>query len=488
MKTKQLLLIVAVSVSSALMAVFGYNALHKTDKFALAYQYGGQPVRFTSYADAGKLVPAVDFTTAARLTTPGVVHVTTKSQPKRNQQRYINPFDFFNDQDAWGRQSQPTMASGSGVIISSDGYIVTNNHVVADADEISVVLNDNKTITAKVIGTDPSTDIALLKVDEANLAFIPFGNSDSLLVGSWVLAVGNPFNLTSTVTAGIVSAKGRNIKLLDDQAAIESFIQTDAAVNPGNSGGALVDISGRLVGINTAIASPNGTFAGYSFAIPANLVFKVVNDLKEYGMVQRGFLGVNIRQVDSELAKEKDLSSLNGVYVENVVKGGAAYEAGLQEGDVITKINGITVNSTAQLQEIVGQHSPGEKLDIAYERKGKEHSVATTLKNKEMGTDLLKKSNTVEVNDMLGVQFQEVTSAERRKLNIDGGVKVGKIKEGKISQYTDMKEGFIITRIDRNKVNSVADVNKLLSQKKGGVMIEGVYPDYPGTYYYAFGL
>lgn len=490
MKTKQLLLTVSISVTSALAAVFGYNALHKTEHFPLAsQQFVNQPVRYASYTSTGQPVP-IDFTYAAKLTTPGVVHVTTVSSPKRQAYHYYNPFrDFFGDDNNgfYGQQNQPVMASGSGVIISGDGYIVTNNHVVNGADEISVILNDNKKYTAKVVGTDPSTDVALLKIDEKNLPYIPFGNSDSVQVGAWVLAVGNPFNLASTVTAGIVSAKGRNINILDDNAAIESFIQTDAAVNPGNSGGALVDISGNLIGINTAIASPNGTFAGYSFAVPSNLVYKVVNDLKEYGMVQRGFLGVNIRPVDSDLASEKKLNDVTGVYIENVMKGGAASDAGLKEGDVIHKVDGIAVNSPANLQEVVGQHSPGDKLEIVYTRDGKEHVITTTLKNKEMGTDLLKKSD-IQINDLLGVEFQEVPSAEKRKLNIDGGVKVAKIKDGRISEYTDMKPGFIITRIDRAKVSSVDDVNRLLSEKKGGVMIEGVYPDYPGTYYYAFGL
>jgi serine protease Do len=490
MRTKNVVLTVALSLLSAFAAVFGYEKFFADHQLAFSPPQYSQPVRFANYNSMASQAPPADFTYAAGLSTPAVVHVTTVSNPKQGSGEYYNPFrDLFGEQFGGGLgRSGPEMASGSGVIISSDGYIVTNNHVVNDADEITVVLNDNKKYSAKVIGADPSTDLALIKIDDKDaLPFVPFGNSDSLKVGSWVLAVGNPFNLASTVTAGIVSAKGRNINILQDNAAIESFIQTDAAVNPGNSGGALVNTNGQLVGINTAIASPNGTFAGYSFAVPSNLVYKVISDLKSYGLVQRGFLGVNIRTIDSDLAKEKDLKTLSGVYLEGVSEGGAAEDAGLKEGDVIKNINGISVNTSSQLQEVVAQYNPGDKLLINYERGNNPKNATVVLKNKNLNTEMLKKGS-LEASDLLGVEFQDVNGSDKRKLGIEGGVKVVKINDGKVKRYTDMKEGFIITRIDRNKITNMQDLNTVLSQKKGGVMIEGVYPDYPGTYYYAFGL
>lgn len=452
-----------------------------------------QPVKFASLPGMTHDIPAaLDFTYAAHVTTPGVVHVMSKTMPKKQDQAY-NPFkDFFGNDFFWGvppqeNNQEPGLASGSGVIVSPDGYIVTNNHVIKGADEIEVVTFDNRKFTATLIGTDPSTDIAVIKVDQTNLPYIPFGNSDSLEVGAWVLAVGNPFNLSSTVTAGIVSAKGRNINILESQTAIESFIQTDAAVNPGNSGGALVDISGRLMGINTAIASPTGAYAGYSFAVPGNLVKKVVSDLKDFGIVQRGFLGVTIRNIDSDLAKDMSLDDLNGVYVEEVLEGSAADEAGIKQKDVIKTINGIEVNSSPKLQEVVAQYRPGDKINVAYVRGKEQKTAVITLKNKNKGTEYLTKAKT-DVSEALGVEFAELTKKEMNELGITNGVKVSSINEGRIKKYTDMRPGFIITKIDKQVVASADDVMRILEGKKGGVMIEGVYPDYPGTYYYAFGM
>ncbi|GIV33134.1 MAG: serine protease [Chitinophagales bacterium] len=454
-----------------------------------------QPMRLANYVlPVNESGQPVDFTYAAEATTDGVVHVTSKVMPKRTNNGYYNPFyDFFGDRFwGWGvppknYEPQPNISSGSGVIISPDGYIVTNNHVIRDADAIEVVLHNNKKYSATLIGTDPSTDLALLKIDETGLPYIPFGNSDSIKVGSWVLAVGNPFNLSSTVTAGIVSAKGRNINILEGQAAIESFIQTDAAVNPGNSGGALVSIDGKLIGINTAIASPTGAYAGYSFAVPSNLVKKVVYDIKEFGIVQRGFLGVTIRNIDSDLAEKDGLRDMKGVYVEDVLRGSGADEAGIQPKDVIKAINGIEVNSTPKLQEVVAQFRPGDKVKVLFERGGKEHVVEVTLKNQNKGTELMTKSK-AKVLEVLGVEFSEVSAKELKELGISNGVKVTRIMDGKIRRYTDMRENFIITRIDKQPVYSVDDVVRLLENKKGGVMIEGIYPDYPGTHYYAFGI
>ncbi len=489
MNSKTLLTLITVSVLSAVAAIGGYKALETETKHTIALQ-PEQPVRYANFTDANAVaapIPAgLDFTYAAGRSTPGVVHVTSTSTSSNQGQQFIDPFDFFGG-GGRGMQPQPRVASGSGVIISPDGYIVTNNHVISGADEVEVVLNDKQKYTAQVIGADPSTDIALLKIDAADLAFLPFANSDSVMVGQWVLAVGNPFNLESTVTAGIVSAKGRNINILEDNAAIESFIQTDAAVNPGNSGGALVNIQGQLIGVNTAIASPTGTFAGYSFAVPANLVRKVVGDLKEYGLVQRGFLGVTIRNVDVEQMKNLGLPDASGVFVNGVLEGSAADDAGLKPDDVIRAINGMQISTTSQLQETVAQFSPGDKLSVDYIRNGKLTSTTVTLKNKNLGLELLSKE-TMQVDDLLGVTFEELSEADKRELGIKAGVQVKKIHDGAIRRYTEMREGFIITRIDREPVTSQKRMVEILKSKKGGVMLEGVYPDRNGTFYYAFGM
>jgi len=333
-------------------------------------QYSGN---MTS-SSAAPITPSVssvsgnfDFTHAAEKTVNAVVHVKTTYNIR---QQSADPFlEFF-----FGRplQQEPRyqQASGSGVIISQDGYIVTNNHVIAKARDIQVVLNDKRTYSASLVGTDPNTDIALLKIEETNLPWMEFGNSDSLRVGEWVLAVGNPFNLTSTVTAGIVSAKARNINIIDSDMKIESFIQTDAAVNPGNSGGALVNTRGKLVGINTAIASQTGSYTGYSFAVPITIVNKVVSDLKMYGTVQRGLMGIQIADITDEMKKTLNLTTMQGVYVGNVIQGSAAAKAGLQIGDVIIAIDGRSISSTAELQETVGRHRPGDTIQVQYIRNG----------------------------------------------------------------------------------------------------------------------
>ncbi len=489
MNSKTLLTLITVSVLSAVAAIGGYKALETETMAPTIAIQAEQPVRYANFTDANTTaapIPAgLDFTVAAGRSTPGVVHVTSTSSRNNQAPQFIDPFDFFGG--GRGMQPQPRVASGSGVIISADGYIVTNNHVISGADQVEVVLNDKQNYTATVIGADPSTDIALLKIDAENLAFLPFANSDSVMVGQWVLAVGNPFNLESTVTAGIVSAKGRNINILDDNAAIESFIQTDAAVNPGNSGGALVNIHGQLIGVNTAIASPTGTFAGYSFAVPANLVRKVVGDLKEYGIVQRGFLGVTIRNVDIEQMKKMGLPDASGVFVNEVLEGSAADDAGLKANDVIRAINGMPIKTTAQLQETVAQYSPGDKLSVDYIRNGKLSTTNVMLKNKNLGIELLSKE-TVQVNNLLGVTFGELSEKDKRELGIKAGVQVKRINDGAIRRYTEMREGFIITRIDREPVTSEKRLMEILENKKGGVMLEGVYPDANGTFYYAFGM
>ncbi|MBL7923615.1 MAG: Do family serine endopeptidase [Bacteroidia bacterium] len=442
---------------------------------------GKAPVRTVRYE--GPVSAPADFTVSAEMTVPTVVHVTTK-YPR--QQGYGNqlfdPFNFF-----WGNPAPQQMpqqqSTGSGVIISADGYIVTNNHVVENGEEVSVTLDDKQSYTAKVIGTDPSTDLALLKVEAGNLPFATWGNSDQVKVGEWVLAVGNPFNLTSTVTAGIVSAKARNIHILPDQKfPIESFIQTDAAVNPGNSGGALVNTKGELVGINAAIASNTGSYSGYSFAIPVNIVRKVVGDLIEYGSVQRGFIGVSIRDLDAGFAREKELKTLNGVYVNGLTEGGAAEIAGLKEGDIITSINGTNIKTSPELQEQVGRYRPGDKIDVTIIRDNKEKVIPVTLRNKEGNTRVMRN----EAVSMLGASMEAASEKDLSKLGLENGVKVKELQTGKLKS-AGLREGFIITSIDNKTVKSPSDVMEYLGSKKGGVLIEGVYPNGMRAYY-GFGM
>jgi Do/DeqQ family serine protease len=441
----------------------------------------GSPVTFVS--DGPDYAPT-DFVAASESSVPAVVHVKTTfgSATSYGAQGY-NPFrDFF-----WGnpgyQNQQPSMGAGSGVILTDDGYIVTNNHVVDNATKVEVTLNDKRSFEAKVIGTDPSTDLALLKVEEKGLPFIQYGNSDEVRVGEWVLAVGNPFNLTSTVTAGIVSAKARNIHILPDQQfPIESFIQTDAAVNPGNSGGALVNTSGRLIGINTAIASNTGAYSGYSFAVPVSIVRKVVDDLLEYGHVQRAFIGVSIRDVDSELAKEKYLSTMKGVYVNGISEGGAAQDAGIKEGDVITHVGAVAVSSTPELQEQVSRHRPGDKISVTVLRGDSRKNISVTLKNKNGNTEIVKN----EAISLLGADLEPVSKELAAKLSISGGVQVKKLNAGKL-RSAGIREGFIIQSIDNKDVFTTDDISSLLNNKSGGVLMEGIYPNGVRAYY-GFGL
>lgn len=436
------------------------------------------PTSFANYTSSNESnLP--DFTKAAEMTVHTVVHVKTVQSNQFGNSMYGNPFDF------WGRQrpSQPQEASGSGVIISADGYIVTNNHVVSNAETITVTLNDNRTFEAKVIGTDPSTDLALLKINETNLPYVVYGNSDAVNVGEWVLAVGNPFNLTSTVTAGIVSAKARNIGILPDQYKIESFIQTDAAVNPGNSGGALVNTRGELIGINSAIASNTGSYTGYSFAIPVNLVRKVTDDLAEFGNVQRGFIGVSIRDLDSKLAEEKGIKAVQGIYVAGLTAGGAAEGAGIKTGDIITGVEQFPINSSPQLQEQIGRYRPGDKVNVTVLRDGAVKTFQVTLRNKDGETSLLKIDPTI---NLLGGTFENLDADDKGKLGIDGGVKIAKLNNGKL-RSSGIKEGFIITSIDKKPIKNQNDLENALKTKQGGVLIEGIYPNGIRAYY-GFGI
>ena len=432
-------------------------------------QIQNTPVVQASYA----LPQNTDFTRAAAKTVNAVVHIKTIIGIKP---RYYDNFFGSLRGYLYGQPQQTLIAFGSGVVISPNGYIVTNNHVVNGANKIFVTFNNKKEVEAKIIGTSPSTDLALIKVDEKGLPYLTYGNSDKLKVGQWVLAVGNPFNLTSTVTAGIISAIARDIHILGGKTAIESFIQTDAAVNPGNSGGALVNTAGQLIGINAAIASQTGAYEGYSFAIPVNLVRKVVNDLMNYGQVQRGYLGIQIRDINAGFAKEKHLMDLNGVYVAAVMEGSGAEKAGVKKGDIITSINSHPVKNISELMGIIGQYSPGNKVHVGLDRDNKEKTIIVTLKNKNGTTSLVKAEKAFYNND-LGAMLKTASENELGNLNIDHGLKVVRVNKG-ILQRGGIAEGFIITEVNDREVNNQKQIEKALSDSNNNtVKVSGIYPN-----------
>jgi len=481
MKANRILYPVLYSIIGGLVVLLSSNFL-KTESPSVVYSNNDStPYRLTSITtSAGE---QTDFTYAAELTVHGVVHVKTKSMQSQPSYSFGNPlFDYFFGPQ-FRQEPRPVMGSGSGVIISKEGYILTNNHVIDNADNIEVVLNDKRTFDAEVIGTDPSTDLAVIKVDAENLPFIPFGNSDNLKLGEWVLAVGNPFNLNSTVTAGIVSAKARNINILSSSFAIESFIQTDAAVNPGNSGGALVNLSGELVGINTAIASQTGNFTGYSFAVPSSIAQKVAMDIIEFGEVQRAILGVSIKELTAEMATENNIKELKGVYIDGISENGAAAEIGLKKGDLILEVNGVEVNSVTQLQEQISRYRPKDKVEILINRDNKKKQYEATLRNMRGGFEIVRSD---EVAEALGAELQEADAKTLSKLGIQHGIQVVKLTNGKLKDQ-GVKEGFIITRINRNSVKTVEELSQMLQSLSGGVLIEGVYPN-GMVAYYAIGL
>ncbi|MFW6222242.1 MAG: Do family serine endopeptidase [Bacteroidota bacterium] len=418
------------------------------------------------------------FVHAAESSIHSVVNVKTKRMVNR---QYSNPlYEFFYGGPLQRRE--PVEGIGSGVIISKDGYIVTNNHVIAGADEIWVTMNDKREYEAELIGADPSTDIALLKIGDHDLPYIPYGNSDALRIGEWVMAIGNPYNLTSTVTAGIISAKGRDLNILDDQYRIESFIQTDAALNQGNSGGALVNLKGELVGVNTAILSPSGAYSGNSFAVPVSIVKKVVADLIEFGQVQRAILGVVIQDVDAALAKEKGLDKIMGVHVSKVKEDGAAGEAGIETGDVIVQIEGENVNSAAKIQEEVGRFRPGDKIEVKVFRNGKYKSFDVLLTNLYGSVDIIEPDEEFE---LFGAVFKDLEDKTKEKLNINAGVKVVDVGAGKMAK-AGIKNGFIIQKVNNQRINSLNDFSNLLKDASGGILVEGIYPN-GIVAYYAFG-
>ena len=472
------------SLFGGLVAILGYSALAPQQMNIQPASQNNSPVALTNYVfdSSDFVVPeGLNFVFAAKNATPSVVHIRTKYEAGM---RANNPFnDFFKDYfgDRYERRGYgQSMGAGSGVIISEDGYIVTNNHVVDNASEIEVVLNDNRSYEAEVVGVDESTDLAVIKVNQENLPAINYGNSESINIGEWVLAIGNPYEFRSTVTAGIVSAKGRNINILGGGTSIESFIQTDAAVNPGNSGGALVNLNGELVGINTAIASPSGAFAGYSFAVPVTLVKKVVGDLVEYGKVQRALLNIQIADVNAQVAEQFDLDVLRGVYVSNVIRGGAADRAGMEQGDVIIAIDGKSVNNVAQLQETVAIKRPGDKINVEFIRDGRNKSVEATLRNMDNTFAVVEAKDEFEIE---GATFSEVSGALKDELEIDGGVQITELREGKWKEIR-MREGFIITSIDNEEIDDIKDLQDYFrSPRRDGILIEGIYPDGTKAHY-----
>jgi serine protease Do len=475
MKGKSLIATLFIALFGALVGLFIYTRF--LDRETLLLGTDKEKKEIEENARYANLVPQSgvnDFTFAAEATVHAVVHVKTKATVDYG---YNNPlYEFFYGPG--NSKPREVRGFGSGVIVSEDGYIVTNNHVIEEADEVDVTLNDKRTFSAEVLGRDASTDIALLKIKATGLPFVKFGNSDDIRLGQWVLAVGNPFNLTSTVTAGIVSARGRSLNLLDNQYRIESFIQTDAALNPGNSGGALVNVNAELIGITTAIISPSGSYAGNSFAVPTSIVKKVYEDLKQFGEVQRGLIGVNITDVTSELAEAENLKEVTGVYLSGITPNGAAEEAGLKEKDVVVGVNGETVKTTADLQEKISRYRPGDKIEVSYLRKGKNEKVNLILRNIDGGTGIVAAGSSTAT--VFGATVAPLSSAEKRQFNVDGGVKIESISEGRFRDL-GLGRGTIIVSINGQKVNNASDIRKAGSGKEGLASLEGYTTD--GTYF-----
>lgn len=456
------------------------DALQTTQWPTTQNQQAQPQASFVGGYSAPQNVP--DFTEAAEKTVHAVVHI--KTELRRRNSIYDDFFSEFFGRP-YHQYSQPVIATGSGVIITDDGYIVTNNHVVQNAEHLEVTLNDKRSYEAKIVGADPATDLALIKIDEKNLPFLTYGNSDDVKVGEWVLAVGNPFNLTSTVTAGIVSAKARNINILGSNTAIESFIQTDAPINPGNSGGALVNTNGELIGINAAIASNTGSYTGYSFAIPVNIVKKVVNDFINYGEIQRAYIGVTIRDIDAEFAQEENLDDLEGVYVVSVVDNSSAEDADIRPADIILEIDGVKINSATRLIESVAQHNPGNRISVTVKRDGKILRKDVLLKNRQNNFDVVTAED-AEVFDLLGASFEIPSDETKSKLGINYGMQIVELRRGMLMNK-GVREGFIITEIDKSPIRSLEDIKNIIKDKRGGVLIEGVYPSGQRAYY-AIGL
>lgn len=425
---------------------------------------------------------STDFTNAADKTVNAVVSI--KNFSTNNSRTSDDMFDFFfgfKDQNQEQRENQPS-GLGSGVIISPNGYIITNNHVVENATKLEVTLNNQQSYTATLVGKDPSTDIALIKIDQNNLPFLNFYDSDQVKVGEWVLAVGNPFGLNSTVTAGIISAKGRSINILSQKSRnpIESFIQTDAAINPGNSGGALVNTNGDLIGINTAISSHTGTYEGYGFAVPSNLAKKVVEDLKQFGLVQRGYIGIVPLDMTDEMSvknynlqKKASLKAQEGVLVVSLTTEGGAYDAGIEEGDIIKQIDNYKVKNYADLSQAIGSKRPGDKINVIVNREGKEKSFTIELRD-EKGKTKLRTKEDLSVSEIIGAQFDPLTDTQKTNYGLDSGVWVKDIDEGGKLNSIGIMQDYIILEVNGKAVNSQADIDKILKNYKGNVSLKFV--------------
>jgi len=484
MKSRIIPVVLTASVTS-LATLFLANSFTKTDKYLISEVSNSAPVNYVNFANTASSGTAVNFEFAAESSVKSVVHIKTATPARVITDNSMG--DVFSQLFGQRQYYIPSQTgSGSGVVVSPDGYIVTNNHVVAEASEVTVTFNDRYTAKAKVIGSDPSTDIAVLKVEgDKDLPFMKFGNSDDVKLGQWVLAVGFPLNLDATVTAGIVSAKGRSIGVNKQRSAsaIESFIQTDAAVNPGNSGGALVNTTGELVGVNSAIASPTGSYAGYSYAIPANIVKKVVNDLMRYGTVQRAYMGVEY--MDSHTASPEAIAAVgmdktDGVYITGVRTNSAAAKAGLKKGDFITQINGITVNNSSEMQEQIARFRPGDHINVSYSRNGKVSVANLQLTNSNGTTDIMK---TTTPTKLMGATFRQLSDDEKGKYNIDKGIVVTEAGTGSFAKQTQIMKGFVITGVNNTAVNTVADFQQLITNART-VQISGFYPGKQGMYYY----
>jgi serine protease Do len=509
MKLKQIFFTVAISAVSAFAVVLGYATYLKSSKTYAGQTAGELPSNYAKRTnlfgdDSGPGGPA-DFTTAAATATPTVVHIKTKTNakqvnnnlPRMRQQSPFGDMDMFGDdifEQFFGKQNRvipEQRASGSGVIISEDGLIVTNNHVISNADEVKVTLSNRKTYTAKVIGADPAFDLAVIKIEAKGLPYLLYGNSDDAKIGQWVLAIGYPLNLDATVTAGIISAKARSLGLNKDKQGangVESFIQTDAAVNSGNSGGALITTDAKLVGINSAIASPTGFYSGYSYAIPVNIVKKVVDDIIKFGTVQRAYIGVQYAPTeltDEERKQQNIPADVSGIYVMEATKDGGAYAAGLRKGDVITKINNVPVFTGAEMQEQVSRYKPGDKITVTYTRAGAEKTVEVSLKNKAGNYDVVK----TETNfDMLGADLANLDAKKAKEYGVSGGVLIKKVKSGGvIEKQSRMRDGFVIIKVNETTVNNVEELRKAVGTNKEFV-VSGFYPGYEGLYEYPFTL
>jgi len=487
MKNKLIPVMLTAALTSV-MTIFAVSRFqHNTPYFGVAENTQTTPAKYAAFnnSPANNTGP-VNFEAAAEASVKAVVHIKATTDARTVIANRNDMFSQLFGQQQYYIPSQ--QESGSGVVISPDGYIVTNNHVVDNANEVTVTFNDRYSAKAKVVGADPATDIAVLKVSgDKNFNFLEFGNSDDAKLGQWVLAVGYPLSLDATVTAGIISAKGRSIGVNKSGAAsaIESFIQTDAAVNPGNSGGALVNTSGQLIGINSAIASPTGSYAGYSYAIPANIVRKAVNDLMKYGSVQRAYMGVEF--FDSRAATPEQMTQLGldrspGVYVTKVLAKSGAAKAGLQKGDFITGINGEPVNNEPELKGQIARFQPGDNINVAYTRDGKTYNATVQLTNLKGTLDIMKAETSAK---MLGASFRALSEDEKAKYNI-GGVLVTDIGNGPISKQTQMHKGFVITSVNNEQVQSVDDLEQAMANKT--IQIAGFYPGYQGMYYYGMNI